>query len=633
MPRTAETLTTAARPLTVPEIFHEQARAYPSAPALIARDGVVTYHDLDNRTNRVARRLIRLGVRPGDRIGLHGTRSADMVAAMIAVAKTGAAYVPLQPDLPPQRMAHMVAESRLRLVISQEGLAPPAGIESAGLAQIGVDARHEADTAPQVPISTEDIFYIPFTSGSTGRPKGTLVPHRSIPGFFADTYARWGAGSISVHHSSLSWDGHVLDIYPALLTGGAVAIFEDGADDPIGVARFALRHGATNLLLTSTAFNAVVDFDVTLLRTVSYLVVGGEALSPTHIARAFAELPGTRLINGYGPSECTVVSTVRVIEPEDLHQAAIPIGRAVGDRSVHLLDPHGDPVPPGEIGELNVGGPGVGQGYLARPGLTAERFVPDPFSGRAGERLYRTGDLARENIDGVLEFHGRDDDQIKIRGYRGELSEITQILRTHHDVRDAAIQPRRDDNGRCLELHAYVVVRGTGPDRDGLRRQLAEHLPTPLVPTAIVVVDELPRTANGKLDRGRLPEPTAADRDAEVVYERPETPTELFLVDVWQELLQTTGIGRRHDFLALGGHSLLTTRLISRVNQGLGIDLPLRTVYRTTLLADLAAEIDRLTPAGTTGAKPAAIAPAQRRLARRSPTARRAEGFTDVGHR
>lgn len=590
-------------------LFEAWAHRSPLAVALVRGRRSLTYSDLNARANRLAHLLIGRGIGAGDRVGLAVPRSVEFVVAMLAVAKTGAAYVPLDAGQAPARLRMMAAENRIALVLAPrpDRTQEPAGDGAPGADVYGApvfDPLAAESGAwptgdPGVQVGPEDVLYVPYTSGSTGTPKGTEVPHRAVTGFFAgEDFAHWGPGAVAVHHSALSWDGHVLDLFPALLSGGTVVVLDGDAGDPWAVAREAADHGATVLWLTAAAFNTIVDIDVGLLRGLKYLLTGGEALSPEHVARALRALPGTRIVNGYGPSECTVFSTVHTIAAQDTERpSGIPIGRPVGDRTVHLLDDDGVPVPDGTPGELYVGGPGVAHGYLARPALTAEKFVPDPFSTDPGARLYRTGDLAAKGPDGLLAFVGRIDDQVKIRGFRVEPGEVAQRLRRHPRIRDAVVVPRRDDRGRCLGLTAYAVPLGPDdhPSPSALRAFLRRELPSVMVPDAVVLMERLPLTPNGKVDKKALPAPAGSGRDDESAYAAPVTATERFLAAVWEELLDSRGVGRNHGFFDLGGQSLVATRMTARIRGEWGVEFPLPFLYQqSSTLAGVAAEVDRI---------------------------------------
>ncbi|MBS2547174.1 non-ribosomal peptide synthetase [Catenulispora sp. NL8] len=594
-------------PRCVHELFEDTAARFPDLVAL--RDGATThtYAALNEQANRLARLLAARGVGIGDRVGLRLPRSTGFVAAALAVLKTGAAYVPFEAGLGADRVRTMAAENRLALLVAADAADPGVpGCSTLALAGLDDELARESPENLGLPVEPDDVMYVPYTSGSTGRPKGTEVPHRAVAGFFAgEDYAFWGPGAVTVHHSALSWDGHVLDLYPALLSGGEVVVHTGDSGDPLAVARLAADCGATVIWLTAAAFNTVVDVDVTLLSGLRYLMTGGETLSRRHVAEALNALPGTRIVNGYGPSECTVFSSVHEIEPEDCaNQAGIPIGRAVGDRVLCIVDPESRAVPDGALGELCVGGPAVARGYLSRPALTAERFVPDPFGG-PGARMYRTGDRVRRGPGGRLEFGGRGDDQVKIRGFRVEPGEVAERLRRLPEVRDAVVTPRRDEDGACAELIAHVVLADPAPAdaadaepadpdaiRTRLRAELAAELAPALVPGAFVLLDRMPLTANGKVDKRALPAAGPGDR-GEAGYAVPRGATEEFLAGIWSELLDCPEVGREHDFFLLGGQSLLAVRMAGRIKQKYGIDVALRAVYGAPRLWQLAAEIDR----------------------------------------
>nr|WP_062330523.1 non-ribosomal peptide synthetase [Herbidospora sakaeratensis] len=535
------------------ELFEERARIAPAAVALESASGLMSYADLNAAANRLARHLAGRGVRPRDVVGVSMPRGIETIVTMLATLKAGAAYLPLEPGLPADRLAAMTERARPKLIVS----APPPESELAGLPATDLG----------LPVDPDDLVYLPFTSGSTGVPKGIEVPHRAVPGFFAGT--PWGAPRVALHHSAQSWDGHVLDVYPALLTGGRVVVCPPEVTDPLDVARLARDAGVTVLWLTATAFNVVVDTEPGLLAGVRWLLTGGETLSRAHVARARAALPGTRLVNGYGPSECTVFATTHEITSAD---GEIPIGRPVGDRRVSLS----------EEGEIHVGGPAVARGYLGDPRLTADRFTPDP-DGPPGARRYRTGDLGRREPDGSYAFLGRADDQVKIRGFRVELGEVETALREVAGVRDAAVAVRGAAALGAATLVGYVVG---GPAPAAILATLRARLLPAMVPSAIVPLDRLPLTRTGKVDRAALPAP-ARTADA------PVTDVERLIAGIWREVFGVADVGRSDDFFGLGGHSLTATRTISRIRRHLDVDLPIRALYETPRLADLAVAVER----------------------------------------
>ena len=597
----------ADRPACVHQLFEDQVRRTPDAVALEAGADEVRYDDLNRRANRLARHLREAGVRVGDIVGIHLLRSIDSVVAMLAVLKAGAAYLPLEADLPVRRRELMLAECGVRLVLTSAPLrwTDPA---AAGLSLSGEAAAIAARPGDDLGlvIDPENLMYVPYTSGSTGRPKGTEVPHRGVVGFFRGAgYADWSAGQKALHHSAQSWDGHVLDIYPALLSGGCVVIHPGSVLDTVDVARLARDRGVTVLLLPAAAFNVVVDVDPSLLRTVRWLLTGGETMSPGHVAKAMAALPETRIVNGYGPSECTVYATAHTVGPRDLESPSIPIGLPVGDRAVHILDGSGLPVPDGDRGELYIGGPGVSRGYLGDRRLTAERFVPDPFAGTPGARLFRTGDLGRRGPHGALEFLGRVDDQVKIRGFRVELGEVESVLREQPGIRDAAVKVHGSAATGAARLIGYVVPDATPPvDPAGVREALRHRLPEAMVPTAIVVVDRFPLNHHGKVDRDRLPVPPVRPAAPASGYAEPRTEVERCLAGIWRELFDLDQVGRQDDFFALGGQSIVATRTVARIRQVFGADVKLRTLYDAPVLEQFAAAVENARPPAPGGTPP-----------------------------
>jgi amino acid adenylation domain-containing protein len=347
---------------------------------------------------------------------------------MLGVLKAGAAYLPLEHGVHPDRLTHYVRDAAPVVIVS----ARPSVAEGCGTKVLDIADPELAGLPtddPAVELSPEDVVYVPYTAASNGMPKGTLVPHRAIPGFFAgEDYAYWGPGATAVMHSALSWDGHILDLYPALLSGGRVLIPDHDDTDPISTAQIAAQHGATVLCLGAAAFGAVITADVGLVRGLRDLVVGGDEIATEHFRRVLTECAGVNLVHGYGPSEATVFAATHRVRPEDVQRHAIPIGTPVGDRTVYVLDERLRPCADGEPGELCISGPSLAHGYLNRPRLTARRFVPDPVGATPGARMFRTGDLVRRLPDGSLEFIGRADGRVKLRGHRIALGEIENAL-------------------------------------------------------------------------------------------------------------------------------------------------------------------------------------------------------------
>ncbi|HVH13031.1 MAG TPA: amino acid adenylation domain-containing protein, partial [Longimicrobium sp.] len=494
----------------VHELVEAQARRTPDAVAVSCGDRHLTYGELDARANQAAHLLRRHGVGPDVLVGVYMERSLALIVGMLGVLKAGGAYVPLDLAYPAERLAFMAADAGVRVIITQERLVDHLPHVGAGLVCIDRDreviARHP-EHAPFVETSADDLAYVIYTSGSTGTPKGTEVPHRAIPGFFRGVdYVSYDAGQVHLQHASLSWDAHALELWTALLTGATCVIYPGRASEPVGLGQQVRDHGVTVLWLSAAYFNLIIDTSPEILAGVRQIMTGGEAVSVPHVRRALELNPSLRLVNGYGPSECTVFASCHVIEP-GFDAPAVPIGTPIGDRRILLLDDRFGLVPQGVAGELCIGGPAVARGYLGRPALTAEKFIPDPFAIGPGARLYRTGDRVRWRADGVLEFVGRVDFQVKIRGFRVEPGEVEAALLADARVREAAVTVREDTPGD-RRLVAYAVaadgIELTGAE---LRSALQARLPEYMVPSAFVVLDAMPLGRTGKIDRRALPAP------------------------------------------------------------------------------------------------------------------------------
>ncbi|MET0398243.1 MAG: non-ribosomal peptide synthase/polyketide synthase, partial [Longimicrobiaceae bacterium] len=575
----------------VHELFAEQAARTPDAVALVAGGVSLTYAELAGRAGRLARRLAERGVGPDVRVGICVERSPELVVGLLGILGAGGAYVPLDPQYPAERLAYMLADAGVRLLLTQEALRgrlPEFGGEVLVLDGPGENDGAEGAGALSHSPSPDHLAYVIYTSGSTGQPKGTEVPHRAIPGFFRGAdYARWDERVVVLQHSSVSWDALTLELWPALLSGGTCVLYPGHTSEPAALGEQVRAHGVNTLWLTAAYFNLIVDTAPEVLQGVAQVMTGGEAVSAAHARRALELYPELRLVNGYGPSETTVFASCFPV-PAGFGGPSLPIGRPVGDRRVRVLDPLGVRTPPGVPGELCVGGPAVARGYLGRPELTAERFVPDPFSAEPGARMYRSGDRVRWTEDGQLEFVGRLDAQVKIRGFRVEPGEVEAVLAAHPAVREAAVAVHEIVPGD-RRLAGYVTAaEGAEPDPAELRAWLGARLPEHLVPASLAVLEALPLTPHGKLDRRALPAPDAAAE----AYVAPRTPTEEILAELWAGLLGVERVGRDQGFFELGGHSLLATRLVARLREALGTELPLRAVFEAPTVAGLAARVD-----------------------------------------
>ncbi|MBT2322172.1 amino acid adenylation domain-containing protein [Variovorax paradoxus] len=598
--------------LTVHALFDRQAAARPDAPALAGEEGALSYRELAERAERMARRLQARGIRAGDTVGLLLDRSSAAVIALLGILKAGAVYVPVQPDFPAERIAFMLSDSEVGLVVTQAAYRP---LVPSGRALLSID--DEADDAALPPLAPaaadgESVAYVMYTSGSTGTPKGIEICHRSILRLVVEpNYVELPAGEAMLHAAPLGFDASTLEIWGPLLTGGICVVHDEKVPTGAGLARIIAQHSVKTAWLTAGLFNAVVEDDPAQLAGLRQLLTGGEALSVPHVRRALAALPGLSLINGYGPTECTTFAATHRI-PRDLPADArsVPIGRPINDTVLRVLSPAMAMLPAGLVGELCIGGRGLARGYLRRPDLSAERFVADPF-GAPGERLYRTGDQARWLADGTIEYIGRIDGQVKIRGHRIETGEVEAALLAHPDIKSCAVVPRADAGGR-LRLVAYLVARDAELPWSQLRQHLAEHLPEAMLPAAQVWLQQLPVTTNGKLDRRALPEPPRQRPELAQPFEEARNDAERRVCAAFARALGLDQVGRSDNFFDLGGDSLLVLRVLKDLQQGRERRLSTNLFFRQPTPAALAAGMQDDQPAApqaqrerATAAKPA----------------------------
>ncbi|WP_430390359.1 amino acid adenylation domain-containing protein [Dyella sp. 20L07] len=549
---------------TVHSLFAATARRHPTRIAIAAEGTSLRYDELNTWADRIAAGLIRTGISPGDTVGLLLDRSAEAIAAMLGILKAGAAYLPLDASHPAERLAFVLNDAHAALVI-----APPhtpalrdAHAPMRSLAEI--DAGSPPSTLPTV--DGKALAYVMYTSGSTGTPKGAQIMHRSIIRLVRDVdYVALSDAPRMLHAAPLGFDASTLEIWGALLNGGTCIIHAERIPTGCGLARTIQRYDARIAWLTAALFNAIVDDDASRLDGLRQLLIGGEALSVSHVRKAYAALPYVTIINGYGPTECTTFSATYAI-PRTLDALAhsVPIGRPIPNTTLHVLNAKGEHVPVGVAGELFIGGEGLARGYLGQPTLTAERFVPNPF-GASDDRLYRTGDLVRWLPEGVVEFIGRTDHQVKIRGFRIELGEIEAALQQVSGVRAGAVLAREDRPGH-KRLVAYFVADDTSLTARHLREQLAHALPDFMVPAIYLRLDAFPVTPNGKLDRRALPAPDGRRPELADAYVSPASPLEQKLCELFADMLGLDQVGRHDNFFDLGGHSLLAVRTLARIH-------------------------------------------------------------------
>ena len=577
---------------SVPGLIEAHAARHPDAVAVVFGARRLTYRELNARSNRLARHLVKLGVGPEVPVGLCVERSAEMVVALLAILKAGGAYVPLDPSYPPDRLAFTVADSGVRVLLvgrSVEDRVPAADGVRVSLEEEPGPFSAEDETNLASSPGPGQLMYVIYTSGSTGRPKGVAVEHGSVVNLVQTSAVDFGfspADVWTVVHS-FGFDFSVWEIWGCLCNGGRLVVVPlDVIQSPVAFYDVLRRErvtvlnqipsGLRNFLMT---VSPDCDLKISDLRLI---VCGGEAL-PRELARDLLRW-GIPLWNFYGPTEATVWATNFHVETADFAGAYVPIGTPMANMQAYILDGAGNPVRPGETGELYLGGAGIARGYWRRPDLTAERFIPDRFSGMPGARLYRTGDLAKRQSQGPIEFVGRSDTQVKVRGYRIELAEIESALARDPSVKEAVVLARQDEPGDP-RLVAYVVpAPGRTIARWELRERLRNELPDYMVPSTFVRLESFPLNANGKLDRSALPPPGKARLDQFGSYEAPGDIVEIRLARLWSKVLRVDPIGLDDDFFDLGGHSLIAVRLFSLIEKNFGLRLPLAAIFQAPTL-------------------------------------------------
>jgi len=580
--------------VTLPALVARQVARTPDALALLAGPHTVTYRQLDALASRIAHDLRTRGVTRGATVGVLMDRSVQMVAALLGILQTGAAYVPLDPDYPDARIAFMLEDVRAVVTLTQPHLRGRLPSSAATLvpdddpASIGADA----DGGDRVRdfVHLDDPAYIIHTSGSTGRPKGVVVTHRGVVNCLCWMQARYGldASDRFLFRTSLNFDPSVWEVFWPLMVGGTVVIADAGMQtDPEYLCDAINRTGVTGAYFVPSMLRLFLESGAAArCPSLRHVISGGEKL-PAETMRGFLDASRAELHHSYGPTETSIAATEWTCAL-DGPIGVVPMGRPLGNVQVYVLDREEQPAPLGVAGELYIGGDGVALGYAGRADLTAERFVPDPFSRAGGQRLYRTGDLVRYRRDGNLEFIGRVDDQVKIRGHRIELGEIERVLEEDPAVRQAvAVVVGEGDASR---LAAFVVPRdaAAAPDPAVLRGFARRRLPEAMVPAAIVAIERVPLATNGKLDRRALP-PIDAPPAA---YVAPRTETERRLAAMMAEVLHLDRVGVDDDFFELGGHSLLAMGLLGAIQEGFSVTIPLRAVFERSSVAQMAAVVD-----------------------------------------
>ncbi|MDT7543399.1 MAG: hypothetical protein QOE33_3303, partial [Acidobacteriota bacterium] len=587
----------------VHELFEEQAARTPDAVAVVFRDERLTYAELNARANQLARYLRGEGVGPESLVGVLMERSINLVVALLGILKAGGAYVPLDPQYPQERINFILNDTGARVALTQQTLAERVSEVGAKIVCLDRDwddiAREGTDNLA-CRACPENLVYALYTSGSTGQPKGVMISHAGLVNYLSwakQAYLR--KGHDAPVHSSIGFDLTVTSLYLPLLAGQSVLMLpeEHGVE---GLCNALRSRGDFSLVKITPSHLELLSHGASIGEAATWtsaLIIGGDALFADNLSFWREHAPNVRLINEYGPTETVVGCAVYEVTPDTPATGPIPIGRPIANTELYLLDDLLRLLPVGAVGELYIGGDGVARGYLNRPALTAERFVPHPFSKQPGSRLYRTGDLARHRPDGQLEFLGRSDNQVKVRGYRIELSEIEAALCAHPAIRMAAVESRTDRSGD-KSLVAYVVCENEARTGE-LREWMLSQVPEYMIPSAFVTLEELPLTPNGKLDRRALPEPESGASRSAVAYVAPRDMVELRLCKIWEDVLGVKPIGVRHRFFDLGGHSLIATRLMHRIAQTFARRLPLAALFESPTVEHLAILLRRQAEAST----------------------------------
>ena len=595
------------------ELFERQVARDPSATAVVFGRERLTYGELNERANQVAHYLRGRGVGPDTLVGVALHRTPLLVIGLLGVWKAGAAYVPLDPTYPPERLAFLVDDAAVHVLLADADARPLFPRHADRLVCLDSDwpriAREGRDN-PALAVSPSNLAYVIYTSGSTGKPKGALIEHSGLVNYLWWAITAYGArpGDSVPVHSSISFDLTVTSLYPALLAGGQVELLPEDVGAQSLVA--SLRNGTQRGLVKITpAHLELLNSQVTASeapRVTRTFVIGGENLTAESLRIWREAAPLTRLINEYGPTETVVGCCVYEVGPEDPGNGSVPIGRPIANTELYVLDEALQPVPADAMGELYIGGAGVARGYLNRPELTAQRFLPDPFSGRPGARLYKTGDLARYRSDGILEYLGRVDDQVKVHGYRIELGEIEATLAAQPQVRSCTVLLREDTPGN-KQLVGYVVPRGgESPAPDDMRSFLRERLPDYMVPAHFVFLESFPLTQNGKVDRRALPAPTYESASGTQRFVAPGTDAERRLAAIWAELLKLERVGIHDDIFDLGATSLMVVSAVSQIQTAFGIMPDIQSLFENPTIAQMAVALDGAKPRHRPGAPPAA---------------------------
>jgi amino acid adenylation domain-containing protein len=581
---------------TVVGLFGAQALASPDAVAVDYGGETLSYAELNARANRLAHYLRSRGVGPEVMVGVYLERGLEMLVGLLGILKAGGAYVPLDLDYPPSRIRFMLEDAEVPVLLSHSGLSDRLPAFAGELVCVDSDwplIERESAANPASGATADSLAYVIYTSGSTGTPKGVEIAHRAINRLVRNTdYYQVEPGDRIAQASNVSFDAATFEIWGALLNGARlVGIDKEVLLNSKSLASFLQAQEITAMFLTTALFNQVAREAPGAFEGLRGLMFGGEAVDPGSVRKVLQNNPPERLLHVYGPTESTTFASWYRVEEVPADAVTVPIGRPLANTRLYVLDKHLNPVPVGVPGELYIGGDGLARGYLKRPELTGERFIADPFDEDPATRLYKTGDQVRYRADGALEYLGRFDHQVKLRGFRVEPGEIESVLVAQPAVSEAVVIVHAEEGGD-KRLVAYVAAAGDeAPSESELREQVAQRLPSYMVPSAFVVLEKLPLTANGKVDRDALPGPDAMRSEGEG-YTAPRSEVEAQLAQIWAEVLKLEKVGVHDNFFDLGGHSLMATQAVSRIREQLDVELPLSEMFDYPTVAELAQKIE-----------------------------------------
>jgi len=575
----------------IQELFEQQVERAPDTVALICEDRRVTYRELNSQANQLAHYLQRRGVGPDTRVGLCLARSPEMIVALLGILKAGGAYVPLDPDYPQARLKFMLEDARVPVLLTQMALLqnlPPNAAEAICTDELRETIARESCDNPAVVTTADNLAYVMYTSGSTGKPKGVAVKHRNVVRLVKNTnYASFSADEVFLQFAPISFDAATFEIWGSLLNGARLALMPPARVSLQELALALKRYRVTTLWLTAGLFSLMVENHLDGLRGLRQLLAGGDVLSVPHVRRVVEELKDCRLINGYGPTENTTFTCCYPLKDLAKVNGSVPIGYPISNTTVYILDAWMNPAPIGVPGELYIGGDGLAHGYLDRPELNAERFLRNPFSPGSGARIFKTGDLVRYRATGEIEFIGRMDNQVKVRGFRVELGEVEAALAEHPSVREAVVVARKDEGDK--HLVAYLTAReGRELIVDELRGFLQQKLPDHMVPSVLVPLESMPLTPIGKVDRRALPSTNGFKPNSAKEFAAPGDELELKLARIWEKVLGIDSIGVNDNFFELGGHSMLAVRVFAQIEKLFGKNLPLATLFSAPTVKQLA---------------------------------------------